>query len=158
MVFNNYGWIEQRSKERTSAALKMSYRVLTAGEKMEVLNDPRYSDTTAEQLPVLANKYHAYHVVTKDIAEKMLTLTGKYNLAEGDWVEISLQPPQYNVPVIVLAEVKWSRSFVQIGTTFYTAGVSILALDRDSMDRLSCFFLEAKVRGQNPNQVYAFAK
>ena len=146
MVFQNDGWIEQRNKERVSATLKVTYRLLSADEKTEALNNPRYSETTAKQLPQLSKKFHVYHAVTKDISEGGLAITGTHDFIIGDWAEISFQPPQYNVPVIVLAEVKWRRELTQSGSTFYMAGVSILAVDRDSMDRLSCFLLEEKVR------------
>jgi hypothetical protein len=149
MVFQNNGWIEQRSKERVSATLKVTYRVLSVDEKKDALSNPRYRETTAQQLPDLSKKFHVYHAVTKDISESGLAVTGRQPFTLGEWVEISLQPPHYNAPVIILAEVKWCKAFNQSGENFYTAGVAILALDRESMDRLSLILLEEKIRKEN---------
>jgi Tfp pilus assembly protein PilZ len=143
------GWMGQRNQERVSATLKVTYRILSADEKDDVLNQPRYTETTAEQLPDLSKKFHAYHAVTKDISEGGLAITGDYAFSVGEKLEISLHIPQFKVPVIALAEVRWSKPFTQLGVTYYTAGISILALDKDSMDRLSLFLLSEKVRLQN---------
>ncbi len=142
------GWMEQRRQERVSATLRVSYRVLDAAEKMGALDQPRYSQTTAEHLPDLSQKFNVYHAVTKDISEGGLAISGEHPFALGEHVEISLQLPQYKVPVTFLAEVKRSSSFFELGKTMYNAGVLILALDRDGMDRLSRYLLSEKLRQQ----------
>ena len=142
------GWMEHRKHERVSASLKVSYRVLNAQEKEESLNQPQYNQTTAEQLPHLARKFHVYHAVTRDISEGGLAISGEHPFAEGEQVEISLQLPQYKVPVTFLAEVSRSSSFFELGKTLYNAGVRILALNREDMDRLSRYLLSEKLRQQ----------
>jgi c-di-GMP-binding flagellar brake protein YcgR len=143
------GWLEQRRHERVSATVSVTYRVLNAAEKEGALQQPRYSETTADQLPRLAKKFHVYHAVTRDISEGGLSITGTHSFTVGEQLEIEIRPPQYSVPVTMLAEVKRSSSYSQMGKTFYTAGVSILALDGDSMSRLSRFLLSEKIRGDN---------
>lgn len=142
------GWMEQRRYERIAATLKVSYRVLDAEEKNGILQQPRYSQTTADQLPYLSQKFHAYHAVTRDISEGGLSISGEHPFSEGDHVEISLQLPQYNVAVTLLAEVARSSSFFDLGKTMYNAGVKILALNREDMDRLMMYLLSEKLRQQ----------
>lgn len=143
------GWMEQRRHERVSATLHITYRVLGAEEKDQALSQSKYSETTAEHLPHLSKKFHAYHAVTKDISEGGLSITGEHPFNEGDKVELSIQLPQYNVPITILAEVKRCVSYVQLGKTIYSAGVSILALDKDDMNRLGRYLLAEKVRQRN---------
>lgn len=142
------GWMEQRRHERVAATLKISYRVLDSQEKDGILQQPRYNQTTAEQLPQLAQKFHAYHAVTKDISEGGLSVSGEHPFTQGEHVEISLQLPQYNVAVTILAEVMRATSFFELGKTMYSAGVKILALNREDMDRLMKYLLSEKLRQQ----------
>ncbi len=146
------GWMEQRRHERVAATLKISYRILDAKEKDGILQQPRYNQTTADQLPHLAQKFHAYHAVTKDISEGGLSVSGEHPFNQGDQVEISLQLPQYNVSVTILAEVMRASSFFELGKTMYNAGVKILALNREDMDRLMKYLLSEKLRQQATRQ------
>jgi hypothetical protein len=45
------GWLEQRSRERSSATVNVLYRVLNPLEKDDLLEHSRYKKTTFEQLP-----------------------------------------------------------------------------------------------------------
>ena len=143
------GWMEQRRHERVSATLTVSYRVLGADETKDALNQPKYNETQAEHLPQLSKKSHAYHAVTKDISEGGLSIVGEHPFAVGERVEISLQLPQYSMPVTMLAEVKQSSSYTQLGKVIYTAGVSILALDKEEMNRLGRYLLAEKIKQRN---------
>ncbi len=143
------GWMEQRRHERVSATLSVTYRVLGADETKDVLNLPQYSETQAEHLPHLAKKSHAYHAITKDISEGGLSIVGEHPFVLGDKVEISIQLPQFAIPVTMLTEVKRSSSYTQMGKVIYTAGVSILALDKQEMNRLSRYLLAEKIQQQN---------
>ncbi len=145
------GWLEQRSRERSSATVNVLYRVLTPTEKDNLLDHSRYKETTFEQLPQLAQKFHVYQAVTKDLAEGNLSVTGDYSFAIEELVEISILPPKYAVPVTLLANIKWTRSFSQLGKTLSTAGIKIVALDSESMDRLSRHFLADKLRRESKN-------
>lgn len=146
------GWMEQRRHERVAATLKVSYRVLDAEERKDVLQQPRYNQTTADQLPQLSEKFHAYHAVTRDISEGGLSISGEHPFSTGDHVEISMQLPQYNVSVTLLAEVARTHSFFDLGKTMYNAGVKILALNREDMDRLMKYLLSEKLRQQAVKQ------
>jgi hypothetical protein len=146
------GWMEQRRHERVAATLKVSYRVLGDGEKKDVLQQPRYNQTTADQLPQLAQKFHAYHAVTRDISEGGLSILGEHPFAQGDKVEIAIQLPQYKVPITFLAEVARSTSFFDLGKTMHSAGVKILALNREDMDRFMKYLLSEKLRQQMGKQ------
>ena len=141
------GWVEQRKHERVSTSLKVTFRVLGHEEK-DVIQHPRYSQTTAEHLPGLSQKFHAYHAVTKDISEEGLCLAGEHPFTAGDKVEISLQLPNVQVPVTLLAEVCRSSSFFNLGKTMYNAGVKILALNREDMDRFMRYLLSEKLKQQ----------
>ncbi len=141
--------MEQRQRERISATANVTYRILEPDEKINALNFPRYSETSIVQLPHLAEKFHSYHAVMKDISEGGLSITGEKKLSVGEWVEISVLPPKYVAPVTMLAEVKWTRSFSQLGKELSTAGVMILALDSVSMDNFSRFLLSEKIRRDN---------
>lgn len=142
------GWMEQRRHERVAATLKVSYRVLGDGEKKDVLQQPRYSQTTADQLPQLSQKFHAYHAVTRDISEGGLSIAGEHPFTPGDHVEVAVQLPQYNVPITFLTEVARTTSYFELGKTMYNAGVKILALNREDMDRFMKFLLSEKLRQQ----------
>jgi hypothetical protein len=140
------GWMEQRKHERVAASLKVSYRVLDEIEKRSALRHPFYSQTTADQLPYLAKTFNAYRAVTKNISEGGIAVSGDYPFSKGEHVEISLQLPECNIPVKFLAVVARSTSFLDDGKTKYTAGVQILAVNRDDMKKLNCFLLEQKLR------------
>ncbi len=136
------GWMEQRRYERVAATLKVSYRVLNAEENKDVLQQPRYNQTTADQLPQLSQKFHAYHAVTRDISEGGLSISGEHPFSEGERVEISIQLPQ----------VARASSFFDLGKTMYNAGVKILALNREDMDRFMKYLLTEKLRQQTLKQ------
>lgn len=143
------GWMEQRRHERVAATLKVSYRVLDEVEKKDILQHPRYSQTKAEHLPHLAKKFNAYHAVTRDISEGGLCITGEHPFAPGEHLEISVLLPQYNMPVTILAEVARSTSFFELGKNMFNAGVKILALNREDMDRFMKYILSEKLRQQS---------
>lgn len=140
------GWMEQRKQERVSTALKVSYRALDSEEKNNLLGQPRYRQTTADQLPHLSQKFRMYHAVTKDISEGGLAILGDHSFAQGDHVEVSIQLPQYNVAVTFLAEVVRCSPYFELGKTLYSAGIRILALNREDMDRLAKYLLTEKLR------------
>jgi hypothetical protein len=142
------GWMEQRRHERVAATLKISYRILEESEKEGTINQPRYNQTLAEHLPHLSQKFHVYHAVTRDISEGGLSINGEKPFTQGQHVEISITLPQYNVPVTFLTEVMRAGSFFEMGKTMYSAGVKILALNREDMDRLMKYVLSEKLRQQ----------
>ncbi|HXL73234.1 MAG TPA: PilZ domain-containing protein [bacterium] len=143
------GRMEQRQHHRVAATAIVTYRIMGSDEKENALDFPRYSETSIVQLPHLAKKFHSYHAVMKDISAGGLSVTGEQKFTEGDWVEVSMQPPKYASPVTMLAEVKWVKPISQMGKELYFAGIQILALDSDSMDRFSRFLLSEKIRMDN---------
>ncbi len=143
------GWMEHRKHERVAATLKVSYRILGDSEQKEAINQPVYSSTTAAHLPALAQKFHSYHALTQDISEGGMALSGEHPFAMGEHVEISMILPQFNAPVKLLAVVARSSSFFQQGKTMYNAGVKILALNREDMDKFSRYLLTEKLRQQS---------
>jgi hypothetical protein len=146
------GWMEQRSHERISATLKVSYRVLNEQEKNGALDLPRYNQTKAEHLPSLSAKFHVYHAVTRDISEGGFSVMGEQPFTQGQQVEVSIVLPQYNVPITFLTEVMRAGTYFELGKTMYNAGVRILALNREDMDRLMKFVLSQKLRQQVTKQ------
>ncbi len=140
------GWMEQRKFERVAASLKISYRLLEEGEQNGILDLPRYSQTTAEQLPHLSQKFHVYHAITRDISMGGMSISGEKPFTEGGHVEIYLQLPQYNVQLTLLSVVMRASSFFQTGKTMYSAGVKLLALNREDVARLERFLLAEKLR------------
>lgn len=142
------GWMEQRNFERVAATLKVSYRILEETEKKEALEHSRYNQTMADQLPNLAERFHVYHAVTQDISQGGLSIMGERPFNIGNHVEIYLQLPQYKVQITLLAEVSRANSFFQLGKTMYSAGVKLIALNREDMVRLEKFLLGEKLRLQ----------
>src|SRR5581483_8560981 len=142
------GWMEQRRHERVAATLKISYRVLDEQEKNGALNLPRYNQTKAEHLPSLSQKFHVYHAVTRDISEGGLSVMGEAPFQNGQHIEVSILLPQYNVPITFLTEVMRAGSYFELGKTMYNAGVKILALNREDMDRLMKYVLAEKLKQQ----------
>ena len=142
------GWMEQRRHERIAATLKVSYRVLDEIEKTASLEHPHYQQTTAEKLPQLAQKSHAYHAVTKDISDGGLSIMGERPFADGAHVEVHLQLPQYKGPLKILAVVARASSFFELGKTVYSAGLKLVALNSDDMKRLGNYLLAEKLRQQ----------
>lgn len=51
-----------------SATVNVLYIVLTPVERDDLLDHSRYKETTFEQLPPSAQKFHVYQAVTKDLA------------------------------------------------------------------------------------------
>lgn len=142
------GYMEQRRHERVNASLKVTYRILNDQEKDAALSQPRYSETKAEHLPSLSQKFHVYHAVTKDISEGGLSIMGEQPFTMGQQVEVSMLLPQYNVPITFLTEVMRAGSFFELGKTHFSAGVKILALNREDMDRLMKYLLAEKLKQQ----------
>jgi hypothetical protein len=151
------GHLEQRSQERISAMVNVNYRLLGGQEKLEAIQRPIYNQTTTAHFAELANKFHVYRAVTTDLAEGELSLTGDNSFSVGDRLEISILPPKYIVPVIVLSDVKHTRSFMQLGKVYCTAGVEVLALNSESMSRLNLFLFSEQIRrdGARPRSAYA---
>ncbi len=142
------GWMEQRRHERIATTLKVSYRLLDEKEKAASLDHPHYQQTTAEKLPQLAQKSHAYHAVTRDISEGGLSIMGERPFVDGSHVEVHLQLPQYKGPLKILAVVSRASSFFELGKTVYSAGLKLVALNSDDMKRLGNFLLAEKLRQQ----------
>jgi len=142
------GWMEQRKHERIATTMKVSYRILDEVEKTMKLDHPSYQQTTADKLPQLAQKSHAYHAITRDISEGGLSLMGERPFTNGTHVEVSLQLPQYKGPLTVLAVVARAGSFFELGKTVYSAGLKLVALNSEDMKRLSHFLLAEKLRQQ----------
>jgi len=140
------GWMEQRKFERVATSLKVSYRILDEAEQNGILSQPRYSQTTAEQLPHLSQKFHVYHAITRDISLGGMSVSGDRPFTEGSHVEIYLQLPQYNVTLTLLSVVMRATSFFQTGKTMYSAGVKLLALNREDVARLERFLLAEKLK------------
>lgn len=142
------GWMEQRRHERIATTLKVSYRVLDDVEKTASLDHPHYQQTTAEKLPQLAQKSHAYHAVTRDISEGGLSIMGERPFVDGAHVEVHLELPQYKGPLKILAVVARASSFFELGKTVYSAGLKLVALNSDDMKRLGNYLLAEKLRQQ----------
>jgi hypothetical protein len=142
------GYMEQRRHERVNASLKITYRILDSHEKESAIHQPRYSETKAEHLPSLSQKFQVYHAVTRDISEGGLSFMGEQPFSVGQNVELSIHLPQYNVPVTFLTEVMRAGSQFELGRTTFSAGVKILALNREDMDRLMKYVLAEKLKQQ----------
>ena len=140
--------MEQRRHERIATTMKVSYRILDEMEKILKLEHPSYQESTADKLPQLAQKSHAYHAVTRDISEGGLSLMGDKPFSNGAHVEVNLQLPQYKGPLTVLAVVTRAGSFFEMGKTVYSAGLKLVAINNDDMKRLSHFLLAEKLRQQ----------
>jgi c-di-GMP-binding flagellar brake protein YcgR len=142
------GWMEQRKHERVSSNLKVSFRVLDQQEGADALSHHHYSETKAEHLPQLADKFHVYHAVTRDISEGGLSLTGEFAFQPGSHVEITLTLPTYNRSLKLLAEVVRVGESFQSGRSVYNAGVKLLAVNREDMKSLANYILVEKLRQQ----------
>jgi hypothetical protein len=142
------GYMEQRRHERVNTSLKVTYRVLNQQEGHSALTQSRYSETKAEHLPSLSQKFQVYNAVTRDISEGGLSVMGDQPFAQGQHIEVSMLLPQYNVPVTFLTEVMRANSFFELGKTKYNAGVKILAVNREDMDRLMKYLLAQKLKQQ----------
>ena len=148
IVVDQQGWMEQRKHERVSTTLKVSYRILDEAEKGQKLQHPNYQQTTADKLPQLSQKFHAYHAVTRDISEGGLSLMGERPFTNGGHVEVTLQLPQYKASLTILAVVMRAGSFFEMGKTMYNAGVKIAAINAEDMKKLSNYLLAEKLRQQ----------
>ncbi len=143
------GWVEQRKFERVSTTLAVSYKVLSHEEKKDAIDLPRYKETKAEHLPNLSRKFHVYHAITRDISEGGLSLMGDQPFYLGDQVEIHMQIPQYKTQLTLLAEVLRVSSFLETGKTMHSAGVKIMAINREDVVRLEKYLLTEKLKQQN---------
>jgi hypothetical protein len=142
------GWMEQRKHERVSTTLKVAYRLLDEVEKGQKLVHPHYSNTTADKLPQLSQKFHAYHAVTRDISESGLSLVGEHPFTNGAHVEVNMQLPQFKGSLNVLTVVMRTSSFFELGKTMYSAGVKMVAINSDDMKKLSNYLLAEKLKQQ----------
>jgi len=142
------GWMEQRKHERIATTLKVSYRILDEVEKTASLDHPDYQQTTADKLPQLSQKSHAYHAVTRDISEGGLSIMGERPFTDGIHVEVHLQLPQYKGPLKILAVVARASSYFELGKTVYSAGLKLVALNGNDMKRLGNYLLAEKLKQQ----------
>jgi hypothetical protein len=143
------GWMEQRKFERVATTLTISFRILEGNEGKESLEHSKYSQTTAAHLPQLAQKFHVYHAVTRDISAGGLSITGEQAFTMGQHVEIFLELPPNRSRLTLLAEVCRAGSFFEMGKTMYSAGVKLLALNREDMTKLGNFMLAEKLRQES---------
>ncbi len=146
------GWIEQKQGHSVAGTANVTFRVLNPDEIGAVLSEPRYEQTVRENLKGLADKFHSYHLVHKDLTVGSFTLTGEQEMRHEDMVEFTVLPPKYISPVTMLGEVKWIKSYNQQGKAYHTAHLEIVALDSESMDRLNRYLFAEKVKRDNADK------
>lgn len=142
------GWMEKRQFERIAATVKVTFRLVTKEEVVLMLNHPNYRDSTADQLPELAEKSTVFHAVTRDISLGGMAVVGEQPFPEGSAVAIHLHLPGYPNPVTLMAEVIRSQEVGGIHSQ-YRAGIKILAINRADVVRMEKYLLVEKLKQEN---------
>jgi hypothetical protein len=143
------GWMEKRLFERVSASVKVTYRQVSKEEVVSMLNHPHYKDSTADQLPELAEKSTVFHAVTRDVSLGGMALVGEQPFPEGSAVAIHLHLPGYPSPVTLMAEVVRNQEIGSMKGSQYRAGVKILAINRADVVRMEKYLLVEKLKQEN---------
>lgn len=141
------GWMEKRQFERIDASIKVTYSLVPKSELVQVLSDPAYRESSADDLPELSKKSAIVHAVTRDISIGGMSLVGQDEFPDDSALEIHLYLPGYPAPVSLIAEVLrvQSESSASSGNTF-RAGIKILAINRRDVVRLDKYLLAEKIR------------
>jgi hypothetical protein len=142
--------MEKRQFERIDATIKVTYCLVPKAELVKILSDSAYRESSADHLPELSKKSAILHAVTKDISMAGMSLVGQETLPEDSALEIHLYLPGYPVPIKMIAEVvrMQTESTSNSGNTF-RAGIKILALNRQDVNRLDKYLLAEKIRMRN---------
>jgi hypothetical protein len=134
-------FLEKRRFERFKAGLKMSYRILKADERQELLKNGGYA------LPggFLANAgltKDLNQVLTEDISLGGLRISSPQQMATGVelWVNLGLN----EVPVVInaLATIQWSRANPSGGG--YHSGLRFDAINQRDLAQVEAFLEEQK--------------
>jgi hypothetical protein len=136
------GWVEKRQHERIVATLKVNFHVIRSDEAKKLLENDRYRNTTAEQLPELSLKSNLYKAVTKDISLGGLALVSQEVLSRGMLLEVNLQLPSYKTSLKFLAEVMHVETFEEMGKTLFTAGMKTMAISKDDVQRIADYLIK----------------
>jgi c-di-GMP-binding flagellar brake protein YcgR len=141
---NKSGWVEKRQHERIVATLKVDFHVIHSDEAKKLLENERYRNTTAEQLPELSQKSNLYKAVTKDISLGGLALVSQEILSKGMLLEVNLQLPSYHTTLKFIAEVMHVETFEEMGKTLFTAGMKTLAISKDDVQHIADYLIKQK--------------
>jgi hypothetical protein len=136
------GWVEKRQHERIVATLKVGFHVIRSDEAQKLLENDRYKNTTAEQLPELSRKSNLYKAVTKDISLGGLALVSQEPLSRGMLMEVNLQLPSYHTSLKFLAQVMHVETFEEMGRPLYTAGMKIMAISKDDVQHIADYLIK----------------
>jgi hypothetical protein len=141
------GWMEKRQFERIDASVKVTYSLIPKTDLVTSLSNPNYRESTTDHLPELSKKSAIVHAVTRDISIGGMSLVGQDPFPPDTALEIHLYLPTYPVPLTLLAEVIriQAESSGSTGST-YRAGIKILAINRQDVNRLDKYLLAEKIR------------
>ena len=142
----NMGWMEKRQFERVDAAIKVSYRVIPKSELVRHLTDSAYRESTTDRLPELSKKSPTMHAVTKDISMGGLSLFGETEFPPDSALEIFLYLPTYPSPITMIAEILRTQASSSSTGELFRAGLKILAINKQDINRLDRFLLAEKLR------------
>jgi hypothetical protein len=142
----NMGWMEKRQYERVDAAIKVSYRVLSKEELVQNLVNPAYRESTVDRLPEISKKSPTMSAVTKDISMGGLSLFGENEFPPDSALEILLYLPAYPSPISMIAEVVRTQETSSATGELFRAGLKILAINKQDINRLDRFLLAEKLR------------
>lgn len=143
------GWMEKRQFERIAATVKITFRLVSKEEVVMMLNHPHYKDSTADQLPELAEKSTVFHAVTRDVSLGGMAVVGEQPFPEGSAVAIHLHLPGYPNPVTLMAEVISNQEISSMKGSQYRAGIKILAINRADVTRMEKYMLVEKLKQTN---------
>jgi len=143
------GYMEKRQFERVEATVKVTFRLVSKEEVVAMLNHPHYRESTADQLPELAEKSTVFHAVTRDLSLGGMAVVGDQPFPEGSAVTIQLHLPGYPNPVTLMAEVIRQQEIGGMRGTQYRAAIKILAINRADVVRMEKYLLVEKLKQEN---------
>ena len=156
MAQANVGRIEQREFERVIASLNIKYYVIDEEYASKLSTDDAYKDSTLEKLQAADRVQSPMSGVTENISKGGLSLTSDEPLAEGQKVIVDMTLPNITRPMRALAVVVRSDSkhgrVLDKSISSYSAGLKILAINKDDMRRIENYMIEEKIRSRMGGQ------
>jgi len=140
------GWMEKRQFERVDAAIKVAYRVIPKSELVKYLTDSAYRESTTDRLPELSKKSPTMSAVTKDISMGGLSVMGETEFPPDSALEVFLYLPAYPSPITMIAEIVRTQTTGSSLGDMFRAGLKILAINKQDINRLDRFLLAEKIR------------
>lgn len=140
------GWMEVGDEDQPRVYQWVDFRVVPPEEVFRLADGPRYSGTGLGNVSVAMVMAKLLHVETTELFDGTLRLGTPEALQRGQTVEIKFQIPLYECEMKFLAEILAVDSFEKMKERVCSAGLHVVAADREDMTAFNEAVEARKVR------------